>query len=90
MTNDDLPGLIYGLRRYADAIVMPRRREMLGKAASALEAQSKEIEALRSALTQAEFWLDGALNCKDWRWDADQHEAASYSLDTIRIALKRA
>jgi hypothetical protein len=41
----------------------------------------------REALVEAEFWLDGALQCKTWNWDAAQHDAASSSLEKIRTAL---
>lgn len=42
------------------------------------------------ALKQADFWLEGALQCKSWNWDADQHEAASGSLSAIREAVNKA
>lgn len=34
-------------------------------------------------LKEADFWLEGALTCKTWHWDADQHEAASLCRERI-------
>lgn len=41
-------------------------------------------------LKEADFWLEGALTCKTWNWDADQHEAASRCRNRIVELLKPA
>ncbi|MDX1032806.1 hypothetical protein GOL82_16325 [Sinorhizobium medicae] len=42
---------------------------------------------LLGAAKEAEFWLEGALQCKSWHWDDDQREAAEYSLVRLRAAM---
>jgi hypothetical protein len=44
-------------------------------------------EDMRKALEGCESWLTAALECKEWSWDADQHEAATESRDAARAAL---
>lgn len=46
-----------------------------------------DAERLREAADTCAFWLEGALKCKNWHWDADQHEAATWSLNELRAAL---
>lgn len=46
--------------------------------------QHAELERL---LGLADSWISAALECKEWRWDADQHEAATHTRDEIRAAL---
>lgn len=41
-------------------------------------------------LKEADFWLEGALTCKTWNWDADQHEAATLCRNRIVELLKPA
>lgn len=53
--------------------------------ARAERAEAALAEA-RKALEEADFWLEGALNCKEWSWDEHQHDAASGSLQRIRAA----
>ena len=50
----------------------------------ALQARVAELEGL---LGLADSWITAALECKEWRWDADQHEAATHTRDEIRAAL---
>lgn len=38
-----------------------------------LAAQNQQ---LREALNNQNFWVAGALTCKDWQWDGDQRESA--------------
>lgn len=38
----------------------------------------------RELLVEASFWIEGALNCPNWNWDADQHLAASFTLASIK------
>lgn len=47
-------------------------------------ALQERVEGAREALEQADFWLEGALNCKTWNWDDDQRAAATDSLAVIR------
>lgn len=61
--------------------------------ATALAVKDAELAEARKALAEkdaalheADFWLEGALTCKTWNWDADQHEAATGSLERIRAA----
>lgn len=44
------------------------------------------VKELESLLQEAVFWIEGALTCKSWSWDEDQHEAATDSLQRIRTA----
>lgn len=41
----------------------------------------------KSILEEAAFWLEGALNCKSWHWDQDQHVAASTCLSAIQAII---
>ncbi|MEC9244618.1 MAG: hypothetical protein VYB05_07600 [Pseudomonadota bacterium] len=38
-------------------------------------------------LKESAFWIEGALNCKAWAWDADQHEAATDTLARTKALL---
>ena len=52
--------------------------------ATALQARVAELERLAGL---ADSWITAALECKDWHWDADQHEAATHTRDELRAAL---
>lgn len=52
--------------------------------ADILSSVSHTSGEVTEAMVEAEFWLSGALACKEWHWDADQHEAATDSLERIR------
>jgi len=45
----------------------------------------EQISVLESSL----WWLEGALQCKTWNWDADQREAAAWSLVESTKILER-
>jgi hypothetical protein len=51
----------------------------------ALQARVAELERL---LGLADSWITAALECKEWRWDADQHEAATHTRDELRAELE--
>ena len=51
--------------------------------ATALQARVAELERLAGL---ADSWITAALECKDWNWDPDQHEAATHTRDEIRAA----
>lgn len=46
-----------------------------------------EVERMREALTTTQQWLRAALDCKDWHWDPDQHEAAEMAFQAAEAAL---
>jgi len=55
-----------------------------------------EIETMREVMKEAHetsgivnIWLKSCIECKDWSWDADQHEAAKGSLDFANQALAK-
>ena len=52
-------------------------------ARDALQARVAELERLAGL---ADSWITAALECKDWYWDADQHEAATHTRDELRAA----
>lgn len=39
------------------------------------------------AVKEVGTWLRGALDCKEWHWDADQHEAAEDAYKALQAAL---
>jgi len=43
------------------------------------ESQAREAQ-WREALRNQNFWVEGALHCKEWEWDADQRESAESCL----------
>lgn len=51
-----------------------------------LKAQSDNTR-LREALSNQNFWVEGALTCKEWDWDPDQREAAESCLACAKEAL---
>ena len=53
--------------------------------ATALQAR---VAALERLVGLADSWITAALECKDWHWDADQHEAATHTRDELRAALE--
>ena len=44
------------------------------------ELRLSEARQFREALDLMNTWVESALNCKEWRWDGDQREAAEQSL----------
>lgn len=50
------------------------------------EARARVAE-LEGAAKEADFWLEGALQCKSWHWDGDQREAAEFALARLRSAV---
>ena len=53
--------------------------------AAALQKRVAELEGL---LGLADFWITAAIECREWHWDADQHEAATHTRNEIRAALE--
>lgn len=49
--------------------------------------QAAVIENLTTALNNQNFWVEGALLCKEWRWDEDQRESAESCLAFSKEAL---
>ncbi|NBT32737.1 MAG: hypothetical protein EBT13_12790 [Rhodobacteraceae bacterium] len=47
-----------------------------------------EVVALVDKADLAAIWLRTALDCKDWHWDADQYDAAEWSYNQLRVALR--
>ena len=58
-----------------------RRRVQTAKDAA------EEIKKLREALAECNFWVNAAIECKNWMWDGDQKEAAIFARDQARAAL---
>lgn len=52
-----------------------------------LEAALRKVAEWERLLGLADSWITAAIECKEWRWDADQHEAATLTRDEIRAAL---
>lgn len=46
------------------------------------------VKALVDALELQNIWVKAALECEAWSWDAQQHDAASESLDLAAAALR--
>jgi len=45
------------------------------------------VVMLQEALHSQNFWVEGALNCREWEWDGDQREAAESCLAFSKEAL---
>lgn len=52
-----------------------------------IEALEAKLAAALDLLDTSRIWLEGALNCKAWTWDLDQHEAAAHTLGQIKAVL---
>lgn len=52
-----------------------------------LNEERDRIRELRKALTHSNHWVEAALECKNWTWDADQREAAEMSVAEARTVL---
>ncbi len=50
--------------------------------------ETKTVRVPRDLLDELVIWLEGALNCKEWRWDSDQKEAATGVVDATKKLLK--
>ena len=70
-------------------ITKPKEWRYLGPCLTPEDIAAKDarIAELERLLSLADFWITGAIECKEWRWDADQHEAATHTRDEIRAAL---
>lgn len=44
----------------------------------------------QSSMKEVAWWLEGALKCEKWVWDADQFEAASMSLRDANLLIENA
>ena len=50
-------------------------------------ALQKRVAELEGMLGLADSWITAVIECKEWHWDADQHESATHTRDEIRAAL---
>ena len=51
-------------------------------------ARVPQLEAIALAAEDVAIWLQGALECKDFKWDADQREYAETALKAFQEASK--
>lgn len=51
-----------------------------------VQHKAREL-SLREALTQQNFWVEGALKCKEWEWDGNQRECADGCLERVKEVL---
>jgi chromosome segregation ATPase len=52
-----------------------------------LAEREAQIARLRGAMQQQNFWVEGALLCKEWQWCPDQRETAEGCLAYAKEAL---
>ena len=79
--NDDLEALVARLRSGSTYDDRTDAADLI----EALQARVVELERLAGL---ADSWITAALECKDWLWDADQHEAATHTRNELRAALE--
>jgi hypothetical protein len=73
----------------ADAMAVERALNETPPADRLTEAlRLPEVAALVDKADLAAIWVRAALDCKDWHWDADQYDAAEWSCNELRAALR--
>ena len=82
------PGLWFVAQTAPEGYLQSELRRLHAAVESLSSIEAKEMVMVpRDLISLAEIWLGSALDCKQFVWDADQHEAATQTQQQLKATL---